>query len=74
MLGLALLALVLHLAADLIFPQWLAASFAPTLPVIAILKSISDRIESLRTWDQLLGDEKATDKRRGRRPNTSTNV
>lgn len=32
------------------------------LPVIAILKIICDRIESLRPWGLLLGDEEATDK------------
>ena len=44
------------------------------LPVIAILKIIFDRIEGLRPWGQLLGDEEATDQRRGRRPAASTNV
>jgi AI-2 transport protein TqsA len=37
------------------------------LPIIAILKIIFDRIESLQPWGQLLGDEEATDKRRSRR-------
>jgi AI-2 transport protein TqsA len=37
------------------------------LPIIAILKIIFDRIESLRPWGQLLGDEEATDKRRSGR-------
>ena len=44
------------------------------LPIIAILKIIFDRIESLRPWGQLLGDEEATDRPRTNRPTKQNGV
>ncbi|GAA4494221.1 AI-2E family transporter [Hymenobacter ginsengisoli] len=44
------------------------------LPIIAILKIVFDRIESLRPWGQLLGDEEATDRRRTNRTASSDSV
>ncbi|QKG51368.1 AI-2E family transporter [Hymenobacter sp. BRD67] len=44
------------------------------LPVIAILKIVFDRIESLRPWGLLLGDEEPTARGRRQRVQDTKNV